>query len=69
MHGLDAWLEAPYTSRAADQDHYEDWCEREDLDSSEDHWDAFESAMAAEYESRMEDAAEARMDAMRERDW
>ena len=68
MHGLDAWLEAPYVNAARDADAYEDWCEREDLDSSEDHWDAFEDAMAAEYEGRMEDAAEARMDRMRE-DW
>jgi hypothetical protein len=64
----DAWLEAPYVEAAAKGDAYANWCEENDKDPEEDHWDEFEQEMA----DRADDAAEERAEAMREdrdRDW
>lgn len=42
----DRWLEAPYVEAAQREADYERWCESQDLDPSEDHWDEFDQAMA-----------------------
>jgi hypothetical protein len=61
-----SWLEAPYTQRDQEQEVYERWCERRDLDPSEDHWDAFDADMddaAADHADALAEArAEARED-------
>jgi hypothetical protein len=58
MRGLDAWLEAPYVDAARREDDYVKWCEANELDPSEDHWDDFEDAMYDAAEDAMIDAAE-----------
>lgn len=67
----DSWLEAPYQQAAAESDAYVTWCEANDRDPDEDHYDDFRADM----DDRREDAeiaaaearAEARADMMMER--
>lgn len=62
----DAWLEAPYQTRAADDAAYVDWCESRGLDPDEDHLAEFEEAV----DSAAEDAAAERAEALRDDpDW
>lgn len=67
----DAWLERPYQERAAESDAYVSWCESNDLDPDDDHWDAFRDAMDQAREDfeveRAEARAEARAEEMMER--
>lgn len=58
----DAWLERPYQEAAAEGDAYVNWCEENDLDPGDDHWDDFEQEMA----DRADDAAIERAEAARE---
>lgn len=47
MHGLDAWLEAPYVNAARQEEAFEKWCEATDTDpEASDAWDLFEAQMA-----------------------
>jgi len=50
-----------------EQDAYERWCERQDLDPSENHWDAFDADMADAAADHAEAMAEARADARGDR--
>lgn len=69
MHGLDAWLEAPYVNAAREEAAFEAWCEQSETDpEAPDAWDRFEQAMADAYDDAREQAAEARAEARAERD-
>lgn len=58
----DAWLERPYQTHYAQNDAYFDWCESNDLDPEEDHWDEWQTSL----EDAAEDAAIARWEYERE---
>ena len=62
MSAHQRYLEAPYVAREREQEAYETWCERQDFDPSEDHWDAFDAAMS----DAAEDYAAERGEAARE---
>lgn len=57
----DAWLERPYQERADESDAYVSWCEKQDLDPNEDHWDEFRDAAAQAREDYLVDQYEQRM--------
>lgn len=63
MSAHQAWLEAPYTARDREQEAYENWCERADLDPSDDHWDAFETWVDDTAQDHADALAEARAEA------
>jgi hypothetical protein len=68
MSAHQAWLEAPYTARDREEAAYERFCEREDLDPAENHWDAFTEAMEDAAEDYAAEAAEAAREAAWEDD-
>ncbi len=49
MHGLDAWLEAPYVDAARREADFERWCEANDREGSDADWDAFEDFLEDQY--------------------
>ena len=63
MSNYDAWLERPYQQAASEQEHYEQWCDDNELDPGEDHWSDYEKwvedakadAQIAAHEARMEE--------------
>jgi hypothetical protein len=62
----DSWLEAPYQRMYAEGDAFVFWCEQHDVDpDADDAWDRYESDVADAREA----AAEARAEAMAEREW
>ncbi len=64
---LDRWLTTdPREVSAAAEERYESWCEENDLNPEDDHWDAFEEAMYDAADNAAIEAAEA---AREERDW